>query len=126
MKSQVLIIQFVIYSTLGFILFVLIANMFDLSFFKLKKDISTKYSSYISKIIESYAINLITNCKDCYFESIISFKNLTKQNFEIKVNQQNNNLVVRNIESNINYTSSFNRLNFSYLIRFENYTLYME
>lgn len=126
MKSQVLIFQFVIYSTLGFILFVLIANMFDLSFLKLKKDISSKYSSYISKIIESYAINLISNCKDCYFESIISFKNLTKKSFEIKVNEQTNNLVVRHIESNINYTSSFNRLNFSYLIRFENYTLYME
>ncbi|MCS7123724.1 MAG: hypothetical protein RMJ17_04145, partial [Candidatus Aenigmarchaeota archaeon] len=93
MKSQVVIIQFVIYATISFFLFILITNMFDISSIRVKKDLSAKYSSYILKILEAYAINLLVNCRDCYFETIVSFKNITKQNFYIKIDEYSNLIV---------------------------------
>lgn len=123
LKSQVVVVQFVIYFLIGFLIFTMMLNFLYYSETFLRKDLSYKYEKFIANLISSSAIFLIKNCEACELETTVSLKNITKRTFLITIDNLSN-LKVENQVDLTEYSTSFNFLNYSYIFRLENYILY--
>jgi len=120
-KGQVLIVQFIIYFLIGFVIFTSLSYIFDASYIRIRKDLAKEYSRYVSNIIGSFVLNLISSCSNCEIESTISFKNVTKNAISLNITKEGN-LNVTYVLENENFIDYFNLLNYTYKFSlFENY-----
>lgn len=82
-KAQSYIIQFIIFFTVGFIVFLSIGSFFRIQSDYFVNELSFKNSKVIGGYISSLAINLVDSCKQCDYSKVrVSFN--PNYNFIIK------------------------------------------
>ena len=65
MKSQSLILQFILFFLIGFSIFLVIGNIFKYQFFLTQSDITDSFLKSINSYLSSAVITAVDSCKTC-------------------------------------------------------------